>query len=278
MKFESRYSNHPNEVKKFDTKQLRDTFLIEEIFIKDEISLTYSHNDRIIAGGAYPVTKELALEATADIAAKYFLERRELGVINIGGDGYIILDGVKQVMNARDGIYVGLGVKDVVFGSIDAKNPAKFYINSTPAHKTYPTYHIPFEKSNPRPLGDPKLLNSRTIHQYIHPAVCKSCQLSMGLTVLNEGSGWNTMPCHTHDRRMEVYLYFNIPADNVVFHLMGQKDETRHLVVQNEQAVISPSWSIHSGMGTTNYAFIWGMAGENQDFDDMDFIKTTELK
>ena len=278
MKFDVRYANHPDDSKKYDTKELREKYLIERVFEADDILLTYSHQDRIIAGGVYPVKKELKLETTKDLAADFFLERRELGVINIGGDGYIILDGKKIVMNSKDGLYVGMGIKDVVFGSKTSINPAKFYINSSPAHKTYETFHIPFEKSNPRVIGSAKAMNSRTIHQYIHPAVCKSCQLTMGMTILNEGSSWNTMPCHTHERRMEVYLYFNMGDDNVVFHLMGQPQETRHIIMHNEQAVISPSWSIHSGVGTINYTFIWGMCGENQDFDDMDHIKTTDLK
>ena len=238
----------------------------------------YSHVDRIIVGGATPGKDALKLEAGDELRAAYFLERRELGIINIGAPGKVTLDGVEYKLGNKDGLYVGMGTKDVVFESDDAANPAKFYFNSAPAHKTYPTVFIDMEKANKRPIGTMEDSNKRTIYQYIHPAVLKTCQLSMGLTKLEEGSMWNTMPCHTHERRMEVYLYFDLPEDAAVFHLMGQPQETRHIVMHNEQAVISPSWSIHSGVGTHCYTFIWGMVGENQDFDDMDHCKTNELK
>ncbi|PKK96458.1 MAG: 5-dehydro-4-deoxy-D-glucuronate isomerase, partial [Tenericutes bacterium HGW-Tenericutes-3] len=208
----------------------------------------------------------------------FFLERRELGVINVGGPGFIKLDGTNYDMTERDGMYIGLGVKDVVFGSKDSANPAKFYINSSPAHRKFPTVHIPFKNANPNKLGSPKQLNERTIYQYVHPAVCESCQLVMGMTILSEGSVWNTMPCHTHERRMEVYFYFDMEADTRVFHFMGEPTETRHFVMANEQAVISPSWSIHSGVGTSKYTFIWGMCGENKTFGDMDFVNMSDLK
>lgn len=278
MKLEVRYNNHPTDSKSYDTQTLRDRYLIERVFVKDEIQLTYSHHDRIIAGGVLPVDKKLELPVTKDLGTDFFLERRELGVINVGGAGVIELDGKSYDMAARDGLYVGAGVKVVSFSSVDKNNPAKFYVNSAPAHQSYPTVHIPFKNANPRHLGDPKALNVRTIYQYVHPAVCQSCQLVMGMTVLEPGNVWNTMPCHTHERRMEVYFYFDMEADTRVFHLMGQPQETRHLVVANEQAVISPSWSIHSGVATSNYTFIWGMCGENITFDDMDFVDTKDLK
>ena len=278
MKLEVRYSNHPNDVKHYTTDELVEHFLIPQVFFGDEINLVYSHNDRIIAGGAMPLTKGLTLESGKELASNYFLELRELGAINIGGPGYIMLDGEKFEMNYQDGIYVGRGTKDVTFYSVDPANPAKFYINSSPAHKTYPTVHIPLEKANKVHLGDAANLNVRTINQYVHPAVCESCQLVMGMTILAPGSVWNTMPCHTHARRMEVYFYFNMDQDNFVVHLMGAPTETRHLIVRNEQAVISPSFSIHSGVATTNYIFIWGMCGENQTFTDMDHVANKDLR
>lgn len=278
MKMTVRYNNHPEDSKHYDTTLLRERYLIDKVFEENEILLTYSHHDRIIAGGAMPSDKALSLPVSKDLGTDFFLERRELGLINIGKAGYVVLDGVKTAMAPRDGMYVGAGVKEVVFGSDDPKNPAKFYLNSAPAHKTYPTVHIPFAKANPKKWGSPKTLNERTIYQYVHPAVCKSCQLVMGLTILSEGSAWNTMPCHTHERRMEVYLYFDMSPDTLVFHMMGQPEETRHIVVRNEQAVISPSWSIHAGIGTAAYTFIWGMCGENITFDDMDFVPMSKLK
>lgn len=278
MKLNIRYNNHPEDSKNYDTKKLRERYLIEQIFEKDDILFTYSHHDRIIAGGIMPVEQEVILPVTKDLGTSFFLERREMGIINIGGPGYIILDGKKYDMAARDGMYIGMGTKEVVFGSLEKNNPAKYYVNSAPAHMTYKTVHIPFSKANPNRWGSPKTLNERTIYQYVHPAVCESCQLVMGMTILSEGSAWNTMPCHTHERRMEVYFYFNMESDTRVFHLMGEPEETRHLVVKNEQAVISPSWSIHSGVGTSDYTFIWGMCGENKTFDDMDFVKMSDIK
>lgn len=278
MKLQVRYNNHPEDSKSYDTETLRKRYLIEEVFSKDEINLTYSHHDRIIAGGAYPVDKVLSLPVTKDLGTDFFLERREMGVINIGGKGWIRLDGELIPMGSRDGLYIGKGVKEVGFGSTDSNHPSKFYLNSAPAHLVFPTVHIPFEKANPKKLGSPETLNERTIYQYVHPAVCQSCQLVMGLTILNQGSVWNTMPTHTHERRMEVYFYFGMGEETRVFHLMGEPNETRHLVISNEQAVISPSWSIHSGVGTSNYTFIWGMCGENITFDDMDFVDMKELR
>ena len=273
-----RYANHPNDSKHYTTEELRQHYLIEEVFVQDDIALTYSHQDRIIAGGAYPVSKALTLEAGDALRADYFLQRRELGIINIGGTGTVTLDGVVYTLNKTDGLYVGMGTKEVVFASKDPANPAKFYMCSSPAHKTCPTVYLPIEKAKKVPMGDQEHLNVRTINQFIHSDVLETCQLSMGMTVLAPGSAWNTMPCHTHERRMEVYFYYNIPQDNAVFHMMGHPQETRHIIMHNEQLVISPSWSIHSGIGTSNYNFIWAMCGENQEFDDMDHIKTLDLR
>jgi len=278
MNMEIRYSNHPEDSKKYDTETLRRHYLVEKVFIEDEVNLVYSHNDRIIFGGITPVKEILKLGVSKELGTDYFLERRELGVINVGGEGTIIVDGTEYNIKYRDGLYVGQGVRNVEFTSIDSKNPAKFYINSAPALKSYSTVKIDLEKANKIKTGDSFTLNKRTINQYVHPAVCESCQLVMGLTILEPGSAWNTMPSHTHERRMEVYLYLDLPHDQCVMHFMGEAQETRHIVMKNEQAVISPSWSIHSGVGTQNYSFIWGMCGENQTFDDMDHIKIEDLK
>lgn len=289
MKFDVRYANHPDDSKKYDTKELREKYLIEKLFEADEILLTYSHQDRIIAGGAMPVKKTLSLGTFKELATAYFLERREMGIINIGGAGIITLDGKQYDIGHKEGIYIGMGTKQVEFASKDGKAPAKFYINSCPAHKTYPTVKIikPVEgKPAPadakycvqRHLGSLEGINKRTINQFIIGDVCESCQLAMGMTELAEGSAWNTLPSHTHERRMEVYMYFELPETEAVIHLMGTPKETRHIIMHNEQAVISPSWSIHSGVGTHNYTFIWGMCGENQTYDDMDNIATSDLK
>ena len=274
----NRYANHPSDSKKYDTNQLREHYMVEEIFIDDKIELTYSHVDRIIFGGIKPVNESLKLEAGKSMGVDYFLERREMGVINVGGEGKVLIDGEEFTLNNKDGLYIGKGNKDIVFSSLNSENPAKFYINSVPAHKEYKTVKIEIEKANPVKMGDNSTLNKRTIYQYVHPNVCESCQLLMGLTILEPGSSWNTMPCHTHERRMEVYFYFDMEEDTRVIHLMGEPTETRHLIVKNEQAVISPSWSIHSGVGTSNYTFIWGMCGENQTFTDMDHIPMEVLR
>ncbi|MCD8373292.1 MAG: 5-dehydro-4-deoxy-D-glucuronate isomerase [Clostridia bacterium] len=289
MKFDVRYSNHPDDSKHYDTQTLRDKYLIEKIFEADDILLTYSHQDRIIAGGAMPVNEKLSLGTFKELATDYFLERREMGVINIGGAGTIALDGKVYSIGHKEGIYIGMGTKEITFASDDKKNPAKFYINSCPAHKTYPTVKItkPVEGKQPeegvkycvqRHLGTMEGINKRTINQFIIGDVCESCQLAMGMTELAPGSSWNTLPSHTHERRMEVYMYFEVPEDQAVIHLMGTPQETRHIILHNEQAVISPSWSIHTGVGTMNYTFIWGMCGENQAYDDMDNILTKDLR
>jgi 4-deoxy-L-threo-5-hexosulose-uronate ketol-isomerase len=278
MKLDIRYGHHPEDVKGYDTAKLREHFLVEELFIKGEIALTYTHVDRVVFGGATPLGQPLTLVGGKDFGTDVFLERRELGIINIGGEGSVLLDGVRHTLNKGDGLYVGRGTKEVVFASASAATPAQFYLASSPAHETHPTVKIELAKANPRQVGAPETVNQRTIYQYVHPAVCKSCQLVMGMTVLSPGSVWNTMPCHTHERRMEVYLYFDMNPDTRVFHLHGQPSETRHIVVADRQAVISPSWSIHSGVGTGAYTFIWAMAGENQTFDDMDHVKPEDLK
>lgn len=274
----NRYANHPNDSKKYNTNQLREHYMVEEIFSDDKVELTYSHVDRIIFGGIKPVNESLKLEAGKSMGVDYFLERREMGVINVGGEGIVSIDGEEFALNNKDGLYIGKGNKDIIFKSSNPKNPAKFYINSVPAHKEYKTVKIEIEKANPVKMGDNSTLNKRTIYQYVHPNVCESCQLLMGLTILEPGSAWNTMPCHTHERRMEVYFYFDMEEDTRVIHLMGEPTETRHLIVKNEQAIISPSWSIHSGVGTSNYTFIWGMCGENQTFTDMDHISMDTLR
>ena len=275
---EVRDASNAKDVKYYTTDRLREEFHIANLFTKDNIRMVYSHTDRIIVIGMMPIKLELTLEAGKELAAEYFLQRRELGCINIGGPGVITIDGVADEMNPRDGIYVGMGNKELKFKSTDEKNPAKFYITSCPAHKEYPTVKIDITKARKVPCGSVEDCNKRVINQYIHPEVMKSCQLAMGLTELEVGSNWNTMPSHTHDRRMEVYLYLDMGEGDAVFHMMGEPKETRHIVMHNEEAVISPSWSIHSGVGTKNYSFIWAMCGENQEFTDMDHIETKELR
>ena len=275
---EIRNAANPKDVKHYTTERLREEFHISNLFTDDNIKMVYSHIDRIITAGFMPVTKELKLEGGKELASNYFLERREMGCINIGGKGVITIDGVEYEMNPRDGIYIGMGNKEVSFKSADAKNPAKFYVSSCPAHTSYPIVKIDIEKAKKVPIGSVEDCNKRVINQYIHPDVIKSCQLSMGLTQLETGSNWNTMPTHTHDRRMEVYMYLDMGENDAVFHMMGEPSGTRHILMHNEEAVISPSWSIHSGVGTKAYSFIWAMCGENQEFDDMDFVETKDLK
>lgn len=277
-KMEVRCASNPKDVKHYTTERLREEFHISKLFTKDNIRMVYSHIDRIITAGIMPVFQELKLEAGKELAAEYFLERREMGCINIGGKGIIIIDGTEYELNARDGIYIGMGNKDISFKCVDTENPPKFYVSSCPAHKSYPTVKIDITKAKKVPCGSVEECNKRVINQYIHPEVMQSCQLAMGLTQLEVGSNWNTMPCHTHDRRMEVYLYLDMGENDAVFHMMGEPNETRHIIMHNEEAVISPSWSIHSGVGTKNYSFIWAMCGENQEFTDMDFIETKDLK
>lgn len=285
---EVRTASSPKDVKYYTTQRLREEFLIQELFVPGKIKLVYSHIDRIITGAAVPV-QPIPLTAGEELRAAYFLERREMGVINIGGPGRILADGKVWQLGHKDGMYLGMGTKDIVFESEDSENPAKFYFNSTPAHQSYPTVLIRPEgepgegiirikDENKVELGDLENSNHRTICKYILPGQVESCQLVMGMTHLEPGSVWNTMPCHTHDRRMEVYLYFDMDQDSLVMHYMGEPEETRHIVIRNEEAVISPSWSIHAGSGTKAYTFIWGMAGENQAFDDMDSVSMDDLR
>ena len=275
---EVREASNSKDVKHYTTERLREEFHIANLFTKDNVRMVYSHIDRIITAGFMPVMQELKLEAGKELAAEYFLERREMGCINIGGKGVITVDGTEYDMEPRDGIYIGMGNKEITFKSVDAENPAKFYVSSCPAHKSYPIVKIDISKAKKVPCGSAADANKRVINQYIHPEVMQSCQLAMGLTQLEEGSVWNTMPCHTHDRRMEVYLYLDMGPDDVVFHMMGEPTETRHIIMHNEEAVISPSWSIHSGVGTKAYSFIWAMCGENQEFTDMDAVETKDLR
>lgn len=278
-KMEIRYATNPQATKQYDTEQLRNEYLIQSLFETGKLNMVYSHVDRIITGGVVPGAEAIKLEADKkEMGSDYFLERREIGIINIGPKGTVVVDGEEYGLETKDCIYIGLGAKEVVFKSENPQQPARFYFNSTPAHKTYPTVKMPISEATPNHLGSITNSNERTIYKYIHTGGIQSCQLVMGMTLLKPGNMWNTMPCHTHNRRSEVYLYFDMPEDGVVFHLMGEPTETRHLVVRNEQAIISPSWSIHSGVGTSNYTFIWGMAGENQTFEDMDAVAMQELK
>ena len=286
---EVRTACSPNDMKHYTTERLREEFLIQNLFEADKINLVYSHIDRIITGAAVPVNEKLALTAGDELRAEYFLQRREMGLINIGGDGIITIDGRVYEVNARDGMYIGRGSKDIIFESKDASNPAKFYLNSAPAHKEYPTVLIKLEgeasegvvivkDENKVECGSLEESNHRVINKYIVTGQVDTCQISMGLTKLFPGSVWNTMPAHTHDRRMEVYMYFDVDDDAFVMHYMGEPQETRHIIMHNEEAVINPSWSIHSGCGSRAYTFIWGMVGENQDFDDMDGVDNRDLK
>ncbi|PLR19932.1 5-dehydro-4-deoxy-D-glucuronate isomerase [Pantoea endophytica] len=275
-----RQSIHSEHAKTLDTDGLRREFLIDKIFDADNYTLTYSQIDRIIIGGVMPVQKPVTIghEVGKQLGVSYFLERRELGVINIGGPGVIEVDGKSWEIGQQEALYVGQGTQSVIFRSSDASRPAKFYYNSAPAHTHYPDKKITLDEAVKATLGDAATSNRRTINKFIVPDVLPTCQLTMGLTRLDDGNLWNTMPCHTHERRMEVYFYFDMADDSAVFHMMGQPQETRHLLVHNEQAVISPSWSIHAGVGTQRYTFIWGMVGENQVFDDMDHVNISALR
>jgi len=270
---------HSDHVKTLDTEGLRRHFLIDGLFKADEATLTYSQIDRIIVGGIMPVNKAVtfAPELGRHTGTDYFLERRELGLINIGGAARVLVDDTTYEIAAREALYVGQGAKKLEFTSVDPAEPAKLYFNSAPAHTSYPTRKVTIDQASPETLGSPETSNRRTIYKYLVPNVLPTCQLVMGMTQLEPGSMWNTMPCHTHDRRMEVYFYFDMKADAAVFHMMGEPKQTRHIVMRNEQAVISPSWSIHSGVGTQAYTFIWGMVGENQVFKDMDHLAMTDI-
>lgn len=278
MTIDIRQVSHPEAVRSFDTAALRRHFLIETLFVPGEVHLTYSHLDRVIVGGAMPTTAAVTLPTPRAVGTDAFLKRRELGIVNVGGAGKVQVGGKDYSLSRRDALYVGKDAGEVSFSSENADEPAKFYLLSTPAHAAHPTRVIRETDAKTIALGEQATANKRTIRQYIIPGVCETCQLVMGVTTLDEGSIWNTMPTHTHDRRCEVYLYFDVPEDAGVFHLMGEPQETRHLVVANEQAILSPGWSIHSGVGTKAYSFIWGMGGDNVDYTDMDMVATGDLR
>lgn len=278
INYEVRHASHPNDVKHYDTEQIREHFFIPTIFSDNKINMVYTMYDRFIVGGAYPTTTTLKLETIDPLKAKYFLERRELGIINVGGTGKVKVGNKEYTLKFKEALYVGAGNEFVEFSSVSASEPAKFYFNSAPAHTAYPTKLITLKDANVINAGSLEDSNARTINQLIVKETVQICQLQMGLTELKPGSVWNTMPAHTHNRRMEAYFYFNVPSNQAVCHFMGQPQETRHIWVHNEQAVISPEWSIHSGAGTSNYMFIWGMAGENLDYNDMDKVYPNELK
>ena len=272
-----RFENSPKEVKGFSTEELREQFLIQQLIRADQVELVYSHYDRMIVGGVNPVKQTLSLPNHPELRAEYFLEGRELGIINVGGAGSVMADGEVFMLQKLDALYLGKGTRDVQFTSSDAANPAVFYLLSAPAHHAYPNARCSKEEAAPVQLGDPSTSNQRTIYKYIHADGLQSCQLVMGLTVLAPGSVWNSVPPHTHTRRMEVYFYFDVPQEQRIFHFMGQPQETRHIIMANHEAVISPPWSVHFGCGTANYGFIWGMAGENKTFTDMDPAPITSL-
>lgn len=276
--FESRFAVSPKEAKQMDTETLRENFLIETIFSAEQVKLTLSHYDRYIIGGAMPINQKIALPNPTDLKAGYFLERREIGIINVGGKGIITADGERFEIDFKEALYLGKDIKEVFFESVDANSPAKFYLNSASAHHKYPSKKITKSDAEIVELGSMETANHRIINKLIVNSVVQTCQVQMGMTELKSGSVWNTMPAHTHDRRMEAYFYFEVPKNQSVCHFMGQPQETRHIWMQNEQAVISPNWSIHSGSGTSNYTFIWGMAGENLDYGDMDHCAINDLK
>ncbi|MCL2618808.1 MAG: 5-dehydro-4-deoxy-D-glucuronate isomerase [Defluviitaleaceae bacterium] len=277
-----RYSANARDVKRYTTQEMRDEFLVQGLYKPDEVTAVYSHVDRMVVVGIMPVSQTLPIDKGIDIMANFgtnfFLERREAGFFNLGGSGVCTVDGTAYKMGLRDCIYITKGCKEVTFASDSKDNPARFYGVSSPAHKACETKLLTMAQAAKNPVGAAETANKRVINQFIHPAVLETCQLMMGLTVLDSGSVWNTMPAHTHERRMEIYTYFDIPEEQAVFHMMGAPTETRHIIVQNYDAVISPSWSIHAGCGTSNYAFIWAMGGENQTFTDMDTIPTSQLR
>jgi 4-deoxy-L-threo-5-hexosulose-uronate ketol-isomerase len=276
--FQIRYSSHPSDVKQYDTAKLREHFLVSNLFVPEETNLVYSHFDRMIVGGIMPVSEHVTLESIAPLRSEFFLERRELGIFNVGGKGVITVDGEAFTLEYKEALYLGQGKRKVVFVSNDKNKPAKFYINSAPAHKSYPDRKITKNEADVVVLGSLETSNHRTVNKMLVNSVLPTCQLQMGMTELKPGSVWNTMPPHVHDRRMEAYFYFEVPEGQSVCHFMGQVDETRHIWMKNDQAVISPSWSIHSAAGTNNYIFIWGMAGENLDYGDMDTCAVDNLK
>lgn len=278
MKYELRYASHPSDAKAYDTARLRKEFLIEDLFRADDTTMVYTLYDRLIVGGLMPVETVMGLENVDDLKANYFLERREIGIVNVGGTAKIVADDETFELGYKEMLYIGKGKKNVTFQSLDKERPAKLYFNSAPAHKEYPSKKITKAEADVMQLGALETSNERRINRMIINSVVETCQLQMGMTELMPGSVWNTMPAHVHNRRMEAYFYFEVPAEDAVCHFMGPVDETRHIWMHNEQAVISPSWSIHSAAATHNYTFIWGMAGENLDYGDQDFSKITDLK
>ena len=278
VNYEIRYSNHPDDARHYDTERIRKEYLVSGIMKKDEINMVYSFNDRLIVGGCVPASKKLTLDTIEPLKSEHFLDRRELGVINVGGAGSVIVDGEEMKLDYKEALYVGMGVKDVQFVSADPAKPAHFYINSAPAHTSYPTKRVTLADADVAELGSLETSNARKINKLLVNSVIDTCQLQMGMTELKTGSVWNTMPPHTHGRRMEAYFYFEVPEDQAVCHFMGQPQETRHIWLKNEEAVVSPSWSIHAAAGTSNYIFIWGMAGENLDYGDMDAIMISDIK
>jgi 4-deoxy-L-threo-5-hexosulose-uronate ketol-isomerase len=278
MKTELRYASHPEDVKSYDTTRLRKEFLIENIFVSDEVSLVYSLYDRYMVGGAMPVHNKLALETTSELKSEYFLERREMGIINVGGNAEVHTGKGTYYLGFKEALYLGRGTKDVVFISTNPEQPAKLYFNSAPAHKSYPNKKVTVAEAEVVVLGSMEASNHRVLNKLLVNSIVETCQLQMGMTELKKGSVWNTMPVHTHNRRMEAYFYFEVPEKQAICHFMGDPDETRHIWMKNEQAVFSPSWSIHSAAGTSNYTFIWGMAGENLDYGDMDVRQPDTLK
>lgn len=272
------YESAPDHVKTMDTQLLRENFLLEKLMVKGKANFVYSHYDRMVIGGVSPSTRAIKLGKYDTLRSKYFLERREMGIINVGGKGVITADGKAYTLEKLSCLYLGRGNQSVSFKSSSTKSPAKFFAFSAPAHTTYPTKLYTKKNASPVNLGAPETSNERTIYKYIHPEGIKSCQVVMGLTQLSKCNVWNTMPPHTHDRRSEAYFYFDVPRNHGVMHFMGEPQETRHLWVQNDEAIISPPWSIHAGSGTSSYSFIWAMAGENQDFTDMDFFKLKEIR
>lgn len=275
---EIRYESSPREVERMNTSELRENFLVEKVFVDNTVTVVYSHYERLIVGGVKPVNTAVELPTYDALKSEYFLERREMGIINVGGKGTVSVDGVDHALEKLSCLYLGKGCRSVRFSSEDAGNPALFYLLSTPAHKEYPTTLFTKEQAFPMTIGAPETSNHRTVYKYIHKDGIDSCQLVMGLTILHTGSIWNTMPPHVHDRRAEIYLYFDVDAAHGVMHFMGKPDETRHMWVRNHQAIVSPPWSIHSGAGSASYSFIWGMGGENKDYTDMDFVDLNLLR
>ena len=275
---EQRYATSPEHVPAMDTAELRRRYLVQDLFVDDDVASVYTHHDRVVLLGATPVTGPISLPTFPEIRSEFFFEHREAGIVNVGGHGTISVDGTKHALSHGSCLYIGRGARDVVLTSTDAAEPSRFYLVSAPAHTAYPTTLVEAGGGIVRELGDPLTSNRRTLNQYIHENGVRSCQIVMGVTTLHPGSMWNTMPAHTHDRRTEAYLYFDMAPEARIIHLMGHPSETRHLIVADQQAIISPSWSVHSGVGSASYSFVWAMAGENQSFDDMDGFAIADMR